>query len=369
MSSIKQLRLLGLITSAAAIAAFGVPSTALAGKSHHLSPYKVEQHVELEGEDNEYTIDCKAGDIAIDGMWRIDGVDQDNDWQDPNEELAAHWAPVLDGGIGTSPDHFILKSVRPLAAYADAVNKGRYHFEFTPLSGADVQLKLFLTCLPQPLTGSGHTHNWQFTTTPNQQTTTTVPTVLPAPNAAATETGAANCPAKTILIQPGFRTTSTEQHLIYSRPYPSGPTWNGRRWGWTFFQNPVTAPNPTLTWRCIDIRTSVPNVGGTHTHRFVFNKRETEFDGSLDKPEFGPQQTGERQQHCGEHYKALLGGFDITESFVPEFVGPPHVPAHMGMYFLGMDPRPKTRAFRFVNLHNASFDVTTAAVCFKDRTT
>src|SRR5688500_5555179 len=126
-------RLLGLSISAVAIAAIGMPSSALAGKSHHLSPYKVEEHVELEGEDGEYTLSCKNDDVAIDGMWRVDNVDQDNDWIDPDPALEAFWAPVVDGGIGTNPDLTIRKSVRPIAVYADSLDVSKSHLGFTPL--------------------------------------------------------------------------------------------------------------------------------------------------------------------------------------------------------------------------------------------
>lgn len=367
MNRITHLRLTGLLITAAAFAAFGAPSTALAGKSHQLSPYKVEAHVDLEGEDAGYTLSCPSSDIAIDGMWRIDNVDQDNDWEDPNPLLAAHWAPTTDTppGIGTSPDLVIRKAVRPMGAYADSSNVSKYHFEFTPLAGADVQIKLWVICLPNPLTGFGHTNTWQFTTPNDTQLTAASPsTIAPTANTAVT-TG--TCPAKTILIQPGYKTAFTDHHLVYSRPIPT--SWNGRSWGWTVYDDDGgTVNNATVTWRCLDVKSSAAS-NGPHTHKLVFNKKETQSDGTgLNPPKFPGQHMGERQQDCGEQYKALLGGWDITEAFVAA-VAAPVVPHHMAMYFLGMDPRIKTRAFKFVNLDNVAKDVTVAVVCFKDRTT
>lgn len=374
MTSIKHLRLLGLVISAAAIAAFAVPSTALAGKSHHLSPYKVEDHVELEGEDGEYTLSCKSNDIAIDGMWRVDNVDQDNDWEDPDTGLAAFWAnPASASSIGTSPDLTIRKSVRPMGAYADSTDESKYRFAFTPLGGADVQIKLWVICLPQPLTGFGHNHNWQFTNVPAQQTVS--PAVFPQ----ATDPGdplslptTASCPAKTVLIQPGFKTLFTNQHIVTSRPWPNTASWNGRQWAWKAWDDGQgAAGTATFSWRCMDVKSSTPSGGGSHTHKTVINKKETTWDSTpAADAQIGPQQIGERQQHCGEHYKALLGGWDVSGTWrAQDNVAPMTWPHHMGVYFLGMDPRPKTRAFSFLNTDEIPGTVGTSVVCFKDRTT
>lgn len=374
MNSVKHLRLLGLFASAAAIAAFGVPSTALAGKSHHLSPYKVEDHVELEGEDSGYTLACKNDDLAVDGMWRVDNVDQDNDWEDPNSGLAAFWAwPASTSTIGTSADLTIRKAVRPMGAYASSSDQSLYHFEFTPLGGADVQIKLWVICLPQPVTGFGHTHTWEFTDTTYH--TQTVTPAAPGDDPAAAGAGddgyfEATCGPKTVLVNPGFQTANTNHHVVASRPTPSGSSWNGRNWTWRVWDDDGTGGTTEVSWRCMDIKSSAAS-NGTHTHKVVINKKETTWDSSpAADPQIGPQRMGERQQHCGEHYKALLGGWDVSGTWREEdLVGPKFFPHHMRVYFLGMDPRIKTRAFSFLNLDEDPATVDTAVVCFKDRTT
>src|SRR3954447_8267288 len=66
------LALLALATGAA-------PASA-GGRSHLLGIYKIDTPIDVQGEDGTYTAACHSGDIALDGMWRIDDIDQDNDY-------------------------------------------------------------------------------------------------------------------------------------------------------------------------------------------------------------------------------------------------------------------------------------------------
>ena len=369
MTSITRIRTAALV---AALAAFAVPSAALAGKSHQTSVYKVEDHVELEGEDGTYTLSCKPGDIAIDGMWRVDNVDQDNDWTDPDSGLATFWGPAPTG-INTSPDLTIRKAIRPMAAYASSAST--YTFKFTPLAGADVQIKLFLTCLPDPVSGAGHSHTWNE----GAQFDENAPAVVTSANDPQSAASTATCTGPTILIQPGFETNSTGNHIVASRPTPMGgpPGWNGKQWLWRIW-NDGTDPVGTskLTWRCLAVKSST---GGSnnHTHKLVYNIKETIWNGTPGNPPLGKQQKGERQQHCGEHYKGMLGGWDISGAWRQAGnIGPIAWPDHMWIYFLGQDPRIKSRAFSFLNLDEITSPtappgkpITTSLVCWKDRTT
>jgi hypothetical protein len=358
MNVIKHLRLAGLMTSVAAVGILGIPATASAGKSHFVSPYKVEKHVDIEGEDGTYDLSCKAStDIAVDGMWRVDDIAQDNDWQDPDPELAAHWSAVASTLT-------ILKSLRPVRMEADSTDRSTYHFKFIPLAGGDTQMKLWITCMPSPFGGSGHTHTWTTGTQQSQAAPVTNPVAYGTHGVTA-----AQCGAKQMLIQPGFNVDPIGMpDLVESMPKDNAGVWDKRSWTWTFFSTSAVAG--TVTWRCLDLKSSTPTPAGTHTHSVVVNRKRTTFPLGL-----SAKAVRERQQDCGEHYKALVGGFDLTKSFnadVPFSAGPPvvdHVPAHMGAYFLGMDPRIKTRAFKFVNLESTAYDVDVAAVCFKDRTT
>ncbi len=47
--------------------------------SYDLQIYKAEKQVDLNSDDTTVKLSCNAGDYALDGMWRLDEVDQDND--------------------------------------------------------------------------------------------------------------------------------------------------------------------------------------------------------------------------------------------------------------------------------------------------
>src|SRR5581483_5747390 len=123
------------IIAAAALAALAIaPGSALATGAHFLGMYKVEKHLDIQGEGGSYSISCNdPSDIAVDGMWRIDNVEQDNDY---------YYAPLHN----TPFWYDVNLAVEPVAAYSSA--KDTYTFKFLPQSGGDAQGKLFLTCLP-----------------------------------------------------------------------------------------------------------------------------------------------------------------------------------------------------------------------------
>ena len=75
------------VALAAAGVTFAMTASASADSRHHLQMYKVEKQVSLQpGLNPEQTLSCNNGDIAADGMWRIDQVDY-------NAQLDAATAP------------------------------------------------------------------------------------------------------------------------------------------------------------------------------------------------------------------------------------------------------------------------------------
>src|SRR3954453_3627414 len=128
------------LASLLAITAFALalPASAHAGGAHLLRLYKVEKHVDLEG-DAQYNLKCLNGDYAVDGMWRVDQVDQDND---------------LPGNIK--------EYVAVYAAFPDSSDKSEYHFTLENLAGGDSQVKLFLPCLGKTTEPDGYVNSFNL---------------------------------------------------------------------------------------------------------------------------------------------------------------------------------------------------------------
>ena len=317
------------IATMAAVGALGLPSQALAGKSHHLKLYKVEQHVDVEG-DTAYDVSCNTGDIATDGMWRIDDVSQDNEFDNLGQ-----WTLTV-----------------PTRAEGDAANAAKYWFEFLPIAGGDVQVKLIVTCLENPTTGTGHSHAWntaRYTATP--AVVETIGPVSASIDPGGPGLAAANfkCPAgKFLPITPGFDFSGDDGYGYVTESWYDTTGDGDAGWEWEF--NVVHADatdtfDVDLSYRCLE-RKSV--AGGGHSHRIVQNYKEVD-DNPVPKRTFRTHEV-----RCGEHYKGMVGMWDIDD---PE------------LYFLGMDPRIKHRAFKFVNPSNNDHTVELGLSCFKDRTT
>lgn len=335
MIAIKRLRGVAALTTVLAIGAFGLPSTALAGKSHILKMYKVEDHVDIEG-DLDYNVSCRPGDIATDGMWRIDDVSQDNEF-----DLLGQWKETL-------------------AVKAIATSLGTYQFRFLPLAGGDVQGKIWVTCLENPA-GPGGTHAHNFTTKP----VTATPAAETGPNGAVSyvvgpgsgggSLAAGDCPTgQYVPIQPGFDMTATEGYGYLQKSW-NATTGTDVGWEWRFnVTSAAAAPasdnfSVTLKYRCLKLK-SDPSTGpspGPHSHRII-----QQYKSKLNINHV--QRTFDTHQvNCGEQYKGMVGMWDTGSN---------------DLYYLGMDPRIKSRAFRFVNIGFADQTVDLRLSCFKDRT-
>lgn len=315
-----------------AIGALGLPSSALAGKSHHLKLYKVEQHIDIEG-DLDYTISCKPGDIATDGMWRIDDVSQDNEF-----DILEQWTQTVAIKATTVPG-----------------NNQDYVFRFLPIAGGDVQGKLWVTCLENPTTGNGHTHSWNVKRITSTQADVTAPTgaqtYVVGPNSGGGDGAAGDCPTGTYVpIAPGFDLTGNEGYGYLQKNWHA-LTGTDVAWEWRF--NVVSAGLGTdaftakLSYRCLQLRSN-PGGSGPHRHRIV-QQYKTRLGINHPARTFQTHQLS-----CGEHYKGMVGMWDTN---------------HNELYYLGMDPRIKSRAFKFVNVGFSDHQVDLKLSCFKDRTT
>ncbi len=66
-----------LLASLCAIFALSLGSTALA--AHDVKIYKNEKHVDITSDYKTADVKCDGTDLAVDGMWRLDHIDQDED--------------------------------------------------------------------------------------------------------------------------------------------------------------------------------------------------------------------------------------------------------------------------------------------------
>lgn len=308
----------------AIVAALVAPSTAAGNvgpRMHEVYTYKVERHVDLSGEypDNTFNgyVACDAGDLALDGMWRIDHVDQfqpaDSDFDDP-----------LDPDVGTYNDQ---RDVIVYASYGAANPHGnRWYFRLENRAQGNAQVKLFATCTryrTEPGPAGNHRHDIDISNRYVEANDN-------RPAGATWFDSGFDCGAGAYAVAPGFDFTGNTRNHIYR----SWPALNGRGWSWGF---KLDGANPSLNVyvRCIKAR--VKTASG-HTHKLPQTFRPHHNGG----PQIWvtPHQTPvERRYDCDDNdgrysnYKAAVGAFHIAD--------PHHV------WFYGMDPRPKQRAFRF----------------------
>ncbi|HMW46340.1 MAG TPA: hypothetical protein PKD47_10675, partial [Solirubrobacterales bacterium] len=73
---LRRLLAFALLTVAGALL---LPAIASASPTHFTKVYKIEKQLDLNGHQSAHEhLYCEAGDYAIDGMWRVDNVDQAN---------------------------------------------------------------------------------------------------------------------------------------------------------------------------------------------------------------------------------------------------------------------------------------------------
>jgi hypothetical protein len=310
-------RMAGLL--ALVVVALALPAAANAGGSHVLKLYKVEKQVDING-DASYDLSCNNGDYATDGMWRVDQVDQDND---------------IPGNI--------LTQVAVYGAYPDATDKSQYHFEMENLAGGDSQVKLFLTCLGKSSDMGVNSVTFNLGSRQFQQ--------FGYAAGVNSDFFTSSCPANTIAVAPGFETIAGDARLVASRTsLATGEPAVGRNWAMAFNSDGGTTVKRYM--RCLDLKSN-PGPNGA-AHRIVVSRV-----GGLPSPNFTihPGDTVEKQSICGELYKGMVHGFDVSAGDAPF------------EYFFGMDPRIKARAYKFYNGGLGNIKVWTGLTCFKDKTT
>ncbi len=329
-----------LLAPLALVFAAASPAAATPGKLHEVYMYKVEKHVDLPAEwPDSYLhthLYCNPGDIALDGMWRVDNVDQ----AQPPEFLGDERDVVF---YASYPD--------------DEGDNTEWHFRMENFADGDAQIKLFVTCIRGTVEAAhGHTHGINISPVHVDNTWTGVGGFPVGENSL---THNVTCPSGTYAVAPGFNFRNDDRQRIF-RSWTTGAVGTEMRgWRWAFIiNNPLSDARFYL--RCISDRvlTAAP---GPHTHRIPMTWRPNGVAGHLQSA--GPfNGEVERRINCddglnGAHYqnyKAMVGGFWIHDWHY--------------VWYLGMDPRPKQRSYKFFYEGPGSGDVYLGALCIRART-
>lgn len=310
-----------------------IPTTAMAG--HDLGIYKVEKHIDLDSDDFEVTLSCYPGDYAMDGMWRIDHADYDED-----DDYITF--------LGRSVD---VEMAYPLDTAIDPDSRlESYYFKFNKNAIGRAQLKVFATCLKSKTEVDGHQHDIVLDT-PQTQT-------LDADGSFTSPT----CGPNKFVSQPGYKINRFSAdpvpfvgHMSTSWPLNIGQ-W---RWVIDISQDPGTTVD--FYWTCTQRK--VPLAGG-EKHKLVYRLQGPE------NHSIPAKKVKTKRIECKSHYKAIVAGF----SFIPGSMAEPNTDDFPGLFvphlwFLGMDPQPKNRDFKFLNSDVAPHPVDLKAICLNYRTT
>ncbi|GAB3198589.1 hypothetical protein GCM10027062_13110 [Nocardioides hungaricus] len=322
-----------LLAPLAVVAAMASPASAAQMKQHEVYMYKVEKQVDLEGEFPDQnlreSVSCNPGDIALDGMWRVDNVDQANPPETYGDERDVYFS----------------------ASYGDQFDKAKWNFRATNFADGRAQIKLFATCIRGNVEQAFvHSHGVEVSdrytvgsgsyATPNDYS-------LPS---------STSCPAGTYAVAPGFNVTS-QDYGKKVRIFRSWPTPNYRGWQWAFVvEDPV---NIDVYFRCLSTKV-LPAGSGPHSHQLFTEWRPYGYAGRLDN--LSVVRTQERRLNCDDgsdgryyqNYKLMVGAFWINDP--------------RNVWYLGMDPRPKQRAFRYWWTGSGDSGVYHAGLCIRART-
>ena len=328
-----------------------LPASAMA--AHDLGIYKVEKHLDLDSDETTYTLACNDGDYAMDGMWRIDHADYDED-----DNYITFLGRAVDVEMAYPVD---------TPADAELVQKDGYFFKFNKNAIGRAQVKVFATCLKfKTEQANSHEHSINVS----------VKTPVVDPDGTFTSTP---CGGNEFVAQTGYEIIRSNPANDID-PYvghlsESWPT-DVKTWSWVMdLSQDVT--NPTSVryyWSCVSRK--IPQVAG-EKHKLVYRLQGPETHS------IPATKIKTKRIECKSHYKAIVAGFSFAppvgsmDDPNPELIGdwdndpftadaPLQVPH---MWFLGMDPQPKNRDFKVLNSHSSPHPVHLKAICLNYRTT
>jgi hypothetical protein len=344
---------------------------AASSHKHEVYIYKVELSLRLAGVGTDTVGDstspfirCNSGDIALDGMWSVKSVDQYNPplSNDPDEDPNYPSTSTSGGAYNDERDLHVV------ASYPDGVDHRRWNFEFKNRAFGDAQVKIFATCI-RGNTEYTNSHRHQILVRDLPSQVNPAFTAHPSwPNErgyhewSGDPSGASGCKTGEYFVAPGFKlsTSTTDFRLVASYPMSGS---NGLGWTWEFGSYAVPAPvawsSPSVTvyGKCISRKVGInghehalamkhmpsSNVSTGHATTIPHgDPYETQYSCDQDEPDF-------------HGYKAAVGWFWMGNFWQHH-------------WFLGMEPRPKTRSFYFWNVGAVSASVTTGALCINSRT-
>lgn len=369
---------------ALAVAAVTLLAPSAAFAAHDLLVYKMEKQVRMDQDEMDVSLSCRrevtpATDpatfidppdyaYAMDGMWRIDHVDQDDPPQ-KNQDLKTG-VDVTEARLDPTDTNF-----------------STYKFHFVKNANGDAQLKVFVTCMRTVSdTAAGHYHDLKF----NGGLNTSAPAITAA--GPGTELASAACLPGEVLTSPGFLYkpfTTGNQTGRELASYPTDDTnlkksLYQRTWA---FDMQAVNDKVDLSYRCLKVKIRDGSSGNQSKHKFTvgwvgtawptnapypFTSTLTAANTTVPLPEGGDGRYDEVRSICGDHSKGLVSGWWQGNGPTPWSADGSVLDGagdnKADVWYLGQDPRLKSRAFRFLT-EVASQSVTSGLLCFNDRTT
>ncbi|MDI6910697.1 hypothetical protein [Nocardioides sp.] len=345
-----------LVAPLVVVATSALPADAGTSKhKHEVYMYKVEKNIRLSGVGSDGSADsgsqlvrCNAGDQVLDGMWSVKHVDQ---YQPPppdtDEDPDFPSAPTLHGTYDDERDVWVR------ASYPDPSDLRSWQFEIENKAWGDAQVKLFLTCI-RGYTEYANSHHHQikvrslfgglYSAVDQGGWFTSEPQAEPW----------GKCATNEYFVAPGFDLGSANFRLrgTYPRAF-------GQSWGWSFITDGSPVPlQISIYGRCIsrqvfDLATPRHAIAMKHLPGTSFGSWY-----ASNIPQGDPE---ERQYTCdqadGDYhaYKAMVGWFYLDSHWDDN-------------WFLGMEPRPKTRSYYFWNHYGGPAAVRYGTLCINSRT-
>jgi hypothetical protein len=279
----------------------------------------------------------------MDGMWRIDHADQDDD-------------DIYITSIGRAVD---VREAYPFDSADSDSDYDSYHFFFDKNAIGRAQVKVFATCLrKQTEQAGGHSHNIVVTIHP---------TSVGNPGGAHA-TGNTFCPTNEFVAQTGYKVTPSGSDPVPFNQHVQESWMTANMRGWTWYTDLSQDPGSTIDYYASCVRKKLPASGG-EKHKLIFRYQGPESHSLAAK------KVSTKRISCASHYKAIVAGFTLNPPVTT--MADPNTDDWPGLFvpkywWLGMDPQPKSRDFRFLNSDTAASPAGTpslAAICLNYRTT